>query len=228
MEPTMIVQTLTLDQCPPDIRAFFLSDPGYQAAVRVTKSSPLSTDTPAHVTKSLKTSRVQHVQKAANLPGFAAILAGSVNRNIGTPAPAIPKAPAPTTTPTDAVLTRANAGGSGLTTRGANTPKEPASTLAASRGNVVEYKDLQTALNAAMAAQHIQRQHEAFNEKRSAFARIHKSTAPDTPSGTGSAWNLRNASGKLVQSVLGAVTRKADTPLPANSAWRPMTGASLK
>ena len=222
----MTTQTLTLDQCPPDIRAFFLSDPGYQSAVRVTKSSPLNTDAPAHITKSLKTSRVQHVQKAANLPGFAAILSGSIARNIGTSAPAIPMAPAPTTTPTDTVLARTAQ--TGLSTRGANTPKEPASTLAASRGNVVEYKDLQTALNAAMAAQHIQRQHEAFNEKRSAFARIHKSTAPDTRSGTGSAWNLRNASGKLVQSVLGAVTRKADTPLPANSAWRPMTGASLK
>ena len=208
MEPTMTVQTLTLDQCPPDIRAFFLSDPGYQSAVRVTKSSPLSTDAPAHVTKSLKTSRVQHVQKAANLPGFAQILAGSVGRNIGTPAPAIPKTPAPTTAPTDAVLARAN---TGLTTRGANTPKEPTSTLAASRGNVVEYKDLQTALNAAMAAQHIQRQHEAFNEKRSAFSRIAPTKKSDVQGGgSGNAFGLRNLGGRLAASVLNGTTRKGE------------------
>ena len=204
----MTVQTLTLDQCPPDIRAFFLSDPGYQSAVRVTKSSPLSTDTPAHVTKSLKTSRVQHVQKAVNLPGFASILAGSVGRDIGTPAPAIGKTPAPTTTPTDAVLARAN---TGLTTRGANTPKEPTSTLAASRGNVVEYKDLQTALNAAMAAQHIQRQHEAFNEKRSAFSRIAPTKKSDVQGGgSGNAFGLRNLGGRLAASVLNGTTRKGE------------------
>ena len=204
----MTVQTLTLDQCPPDIRAFFLSDPGYQSAVRVTKCSPLSTDAPAHVTKSLKTSRVQHVQKAANLPGFAQILAGSVGRNIGTPAPAIPKTPAPTTAPTDAVLARAN---TGLTTRGANTPKEPTSTLAASRGNVVEYKDLQTALNAAMAAQHIQRQHEAFNEKRSAFSRIAPTKKSDVQGGgSGNAFGLRNLGGRLAASVLNGTTRKGE------------------
>ena len=220
----MTVQTLTLDQCPPDIRAFFLSDPGYQSAVRVTKSSPLSTDTPAHVTKSLKTSRVQHVQKAANLPGFAAILGASTFRDIGTPAPAIPKTPAPTTTPTDAVLARANAGGAGITRQASNTPKNPIP----SKGNPVEFKDLRSAIDSALHERAQREASERFNQSRSAFSRIHKSTAPDTPSGTGSAWNLRNASGKLVQSVLGAVTRKADTPLPANSAWRPMTGASLK
>ena len=223
----MTTQTLTLDQCPPDIRAFFLSDPGYQSAVRVTKSTPLSTDTPAHVTKSLKTGHREPAQKAANLPGFASILAGSVGREIGTPAPAIPKTPAPTTTPTDAVIARANAG-AGITRQATNTPKTPIPIPIPSKHEPVTYATLQQAVDSAMAAQHIQRQHEAFNAKRSAYARIHKSTAPDTPSGTGSAWNLRNASGKLVQSVLGAVTRKADTPLPANSAWRPMTGASLK
>lgn len=209
---------------PPDIRAFFLSDPGYQSAVRVTKSMPLSTGTPATVTKSLKTSRAHHVKKAANLPGFAQILAGSVGRDIGTPAPAIPKTPAPITTPTDAVLSRANAGGAGITRQASNTPKAPIP----SKGNPVEFKDLRSAIDSALHERAQREASERFNAGRSAFSRIHKSAASDTPSGTGSAWNLRNASGKLVQSVLGAVTRKADTPLPANSAWRPMTSASLK
>lgn len=223
----MTIQTLTLDQCPPDIRAFFLADPGYQSAVRVTKSSPLSTDAPAHVTKSLKTSRIvpleEKVLKAVNTGGFASILSGSVARNIGTPAPAIGKTPAPTTKPTDAVLARANAG-AGITRQASNTPKAPIP----SKGNPVEFKDLRSAIDSALHERSQREASERFNAGRSAFSRIHKSAASDAPSGTGSAWNLRNASGKLVQSVLGAVTRKADTPLPANSAWRPMSGASLK
>ena len=203
----MTVQTLTLDQCPPDIRAFFLSDPGYQSAVRVTKSSPLSTDASAHVTKSLKTSRVQHVQKAVNLPGFAQILAGSVGRNIGTPAPAIPKTPAPTTAPTDTVLARANAGGAGLTTRGANAPKNPIP----NKHDPVTYASLQQAVDSAMAAQNIQRQHEAFNEKRSAFSRIAPTKKSDVQGGgSGDAWSLRNLGGRLAASVLNGTTRKAD------------------
>ena len=201
----MTVQTLTLDQCPPDIRAFFLSDPGYQSAVRVTKSSPLSTDASAHVTKSLKTSRVQQVQKAANLPGFAQILAGSVGRDIGTPAPAIPKTPAPTTTPTDTVLARANAGGAGLTTRGANAPKNPIP----NKHDPVTYASLQQAVDSAMAAQNIQRQHEAFNEKRSAFSRIAPTKKSDVQGGgSGDAWSLRNLGGRLAASVLNSTTRK--------------------
>ena len=203
----MTVQTLTLDQCPPDIRAFFLSDPGYQSAVRVTKSSPLSTDAPAHVTKSLKTSRVQHVQKAANLPGFAQILAGSIARNIGTPAPAIGKTPAPTTTPTDTVLARANAGGAGLTTRGANAPKTPIP----SKHDPVTYASLQAAIDTAMAAQYIQRQHEAFNAGRSAFSRIAPTKKSDVQGGgSGDAWSLRQLGGKLASAVLNSTTRKAD------------------
>ena len=207
----MTVQTLTLDQCPPDIRAFFLSDPGYQAAVRVTKSSPLSTDTPAHVTKSLKTSRIvpleEKVLKAANTGGFASILSGSIARNIGTPAPAIGKTPAPTTTPTDAVLARANAGGAGLTTRGANAPKTPIP----SKHDPVTYASLQAAIDSAMASQNIQRQHEAFNEKRSAFSRIAPTKKRDVQGGgSGDAWSLRNIGGKLAASVLNGTTRKAD------------------
>jgi hypothetical protein len=201
----MTVQTLTLDQCPPDIRAFFLSDPGYQSAVRVTKSSPLSTDTPAHVTKSLKTSRVQHVQKAANLPGFAAILAGSVGRDIRTPAPAIPKTPAPTTTPTDAVLARANAGGAGITRQASNTPKAPIP----SKGEPVSFQDLRSAIDTALAERHQREQAERFNAGRSAFSHIAPTKKSDVQGGgSGDAWSLRNLGGRLAASVLNSTTRK--------------------
>ena len=207
----MTTQTLTLDQCPASVQAYFLAMPAFQNAMRITKSATTGTDKTQAV-KTLKTSRIipreEMVLKAANTGGFASILSGSVARNIGTPAPAIPKTPAPTTAPTDAVLARAN---TGLTTRGANTPKEPTSTLAASRGNVVEYKDLQTALNAAMAAQHIQRQHEAFNEKRSAFSRIAPTKKSDVQGGgSGNAFGLRNLGGRLAASVLNGTTRKGE------------------
>lgn len=201
----MTVQTLTLDQCPPDIRAFFLSDPGYQSAVRVTKSSPLSTDTPAHVTKSLKTSRVQHVQKAANLPGFAQILAGSIARNIGTPAPAIGKTPAPTTTPTDAVLARTAQ--TGLSTRGANTPKTPIP----SKGEPVSFQDLRSAIDTALSERHQREQAERFNASRSAFSRIAKTQEHHVQGGgSGDAWSLRQLGGKLASAVLNGTTRKGE------------------
>ena len=202
----MTVQTLTLDQCPPDIRAFFLSAPGYQSAVRVTKSSPLSTDTPAHVTKSLKTSRVQHVQKAANLPGFAQILAGSVGRDIGTPPPAIPKTPAPTTTPTDVVLARANAG-AGITRQASNTPKTPIP----SKGEPVSFQDLRSAIDTALAERHQREQAERFNAGRSAFSRLAPTKKSDVQGGgSGDAWSLRQLGGKLASAVLNSTTRKAD------------------
>lgn len=219
----MTVQTLTLDQCPPDIRAFFLSDPGYQSAVRVTKSSPLSTDTPAHVTKSLKTSRVQQVQKAANLPGFAQILAGSVGRDIGTPAPAIPKTPAPTTTPTDAVLARTAQ--TGLSTRGANTPKTPIP----SKGEPVSFQDLRSAIDTALAERHQREQAERFNSGRSAFSRLAPARESDAPrGGVGDAWSLRNFGGKLASAVLNGTTRKAESTLPTNTGFRAVSGTSLK
>ena len=96
----MAPQILELHELPTDIRAHFLAMPAFQNAMRVTKSASMEAGSAVTVTKTLKTSRLQNVKKAANLPGFAQILAGSNARNIGTPAPAIPKAPAPTTTPT--------------------------------------------------------------------------------------------------------------------------------
>ena len=203
----MAPQILELHELPTDIRAHFLAMPAFQNAMRVTKSTSMETGSAVTVTKTLKTSRPQHVQKAANLPGFAQILAGSVGRDIGTPAPAIGKTPAPTTTPTDTVLARANAGGAGLTTRGANAPKTPIP----SKHDPVTYASLQAAIDTAMAAQYIQRQHEAFNAGRSAFSRIAPTKKSDVQGGgSGDAWSLRQLGGKLASAVLNSTTRKAD------------------
>ena len=91
------------------------------------------------------------------------------------------------------------------------TPKQPASTLpAASRDNPVTYASLQAAIDTALGKQRDEAKAAAFNAGRSAFSRIHKSTAPDAPSGTGSAWALRNIGGRLAASVLNASTRKGE------------------
>ena len=218
----MAPKILELHELPTDIRAHFLAMPAFQNAMRVTKSTSMETGTAVTVTKTLKTSRLQHVKKAANLPGFAQILAGSVGRDIDTPAPAIPKAPAPTTTPTDAVLARANAGGTGITRVATNTPKTPIP----SRHEPVTYASLQAAIDAAMSAQRDQEKREAFERGRSSFARLTPSKESDAPrGGMGDAWSLRNASGKLVQAVLG-VRKSASNTMPAGS-MRPVTGASL-
>ena len=202
-----MTQVLTLDQCPPDVRAHFLGMPAFNQAMRITNSTSVETGTPSQAVKTLKTGHREPARKAANLPGFAQILGASVARDIGTPAPAIPKTPAPTTTPTDAVLARANAGGAGLTTRGANAPKTPIP----SKHDPVTYASLQAAIDTAMAAQYIQRQHEAFNAGRSAFSRIAPTKKSDVQGGgSGDAWSLRQLGGKLASAVLNSTTRKAD------------------
>lgn len=215
-------QVLELHELPTDIRAHFLAMPGFQQAMKITKSTSVDTGTHATVTKTLKTSRLQHVKKSA--PSFASILRNSVSRDIGTPAPAIPKTPAPTTTPTDAVLAHANAG-AGITRQTHNVPKVPATIP--SKGNPVEFKDLQAAIDSALSARRDQEKREAFERGRSAFARLAPARESDAPrGGVGDAWNLRNASGKLVQTVLG-VRKSASNTMPAGS-MRPVTGASLK
>ncbi|MGP1681271.1 MAG: hypothetical protein ACTS8S_02960 [Giesbergeria sp.] len=206
----MTTQTLTLDQCPASVQAYFLAMPAFQNAMRITKSATTGTDKTQAV-KTLKTSRIipreEMVLKAANTGGFASILSGSVARNIGTPAPDIPKTPAPTTAPTDAVLARANAGGAGITRQASNTPKTPIP----NKHDPVTYASLQQAVDSAMAAQNIQRQHEAFNEKRSAFSRIAPTKKSDVQGGgSGDAWSLRNIGGRLAATVLNGTTRKAD------------------
>ena len=171
--------------------------------------------------------REEKVLKAANTRSFADILVGSISRDIGTPPPAVPVAPSKPVqsiagTNPESTQAQPSGGKPAITRHAHNVPKVP------SKGDPVTLKDLRSAIDTALHERAQREESERFNSTRSAFARIHKSTAPDTPSGTGSAWSLRNASGKLVQSVLGGVSRKADAPLPANSAWRPMSGASLK
>ena len=202
----MATQILELHELPTDIRGHFLAMPAFQNAMRVTKSTSMETGSAVTVTKTLKTSRLQNVKKAANLPGFAQILAGSVGRDIGTPAPAIPKASAPTTTSTDAVLARAN-GGAGITRQATNTPKTPIP----SRHEPVTYASLQAAIDAAMSRQRDEAKAEAFNADRSAFSRIAKTQEHHVQGGgRGDAWSLRNIGGKLASAVLNGTARKTD------------------
>lgn len=168
------------------------------------------------------TPKQSSVRKGLVMP-FASILRGSMSRDVGTPPPPVQLAPAPITAPTDAVLTRANAIGAGITRQASNTPKEP---LRAERGNAVAYKDLQAAIDSALSARRDQEKREAFERGRSSFARLTPSKQSDAPrGGMGDAWSLRNASGKLVQAVLGVRKSESNT-MPAGS-MRPVTGATL-
>lgn len=219
-----MTQVLTLDQCPESVQAYFLSMPGFQQAMKITKSTSVDTGTVATVTKTLKTSRHQQVKKAANLPGFAQILAGSMGRDIGTPAPAIPVAPAPTVKPSPAPTDTPamSVGKPSVLGRASNTPKTPIP----SKGESVILKDLRSAIDTALHERAQREQAEHFNAGRSAFARLTPSKESDAPrGGMGDAWSLRNASGKLVQAVLG-VRKSASNTMPAGS-MRPVTGASL-
>lgn len=161
----------------------------------------------------LKGEKIQApAKKAANLPGFAQILEASVSRDIGTPAPAIQVAPAKpvqSIAGTNPESTHAQASGGKLITRQAhNVPKQPPTIP--SKGNPVEFASLRAAIDSALHEQRQREESERFNAGRSAFSRIHKSTAPDAPSGTGSAWALRNIGGRLAASVLNASTRKGE------------------
>lgn len=211
----MATQILELHELPTDIRAHFLAMPAFQNAMRVTKSTSMETGTAITVTKTLKTSRPQHVKKAANLPGFAQILAGSVGRDVGSPAPAIPKAPATTTTPTDAVLARANTGGAGITRVATNTPKTPLP----SKGAPISFQDLRSAIDTALAERHQREQAERFNAGRSAFSRIAKTQEHHVQGGgSGDAWSLRNLGGRLAASVLNSSARKTNQKPVGSSA----------
>lgn len=205
-----MTQVLTLDQCPASVQTYFLGMPGFQQAMKITKSTSVETGTPSQAVKTLKTGHREPARKAANLPGFAQILAGSNARNIGTPAPAIPKAPAPTTTPTVEALARANAhgaGGAGLTTRGANAPKTPIP----SKGAPVSFQDLRSAIDTALAERHQREQAERFNAGRSAFSRLAPTKKSDVQGGgSGDAWSLRQLGGKLASAVLNGTTRKGE------------------
>ena len=163
----------------------------------------------------LKGEKIQApARKAANLPGFAQILGASVSRDIGDAPPKATIAPAKPVQSIAGTIpesTHAQASGGKPITQAFNTPKQPASTLpAASRDNPVTYASLQAAIDTALGKQRDEAKAAAFNAGRSAFARIHKSTAPDTHSGTGNAHALRNLGGRMAASVLNASTRKGE------------------
>ena len=175
---------------------------------------------------------------------FAQILAGPSARDLGDAAPAIPKAPAATTAPTDATLTRttapsnsSNVGKPTTLGRAGNTPKQPANSRPASTLTPDNYQTmcehLAEAIDAAIAhREKTQREAlamEAFNAKRSAFNRLSATKSDGKPSGSGNAHSLRSRGGALMASMLGLTTRKSAAPaLPSNSGFRPMTGASVK
>ena len=218
-----MTHAIALADCPADIRAHFLADPSYQAAVQITKSESTGAPGPTHVTKTLKTG-AQQMKKAVR-PTFGEVLRNSMARNAGSAPLPIATAPAPTTAPTDEILSRATA----PTRQAHNTPKAPATAWPAERGNPVEWRDLQQAIDLAMSKRQDEEKAEAFNRSRSAFSRITPTRKSDVQGGgSGDAWSLRNFGGKLAASVLNATTHKGDTALPDNSAWRPMTGRTLK
>ena len=167
--------------------------------------------------------REEKVLKAANTRSFADILAGSVSRDVGTPPPPVKIAPAPVAKPFAAPESTTAASVGKPLPQAFNTPKVP------SKHDPVTYASLQAAIDTAMGKQRDNAKAEAFNEKRSAFARIHKSTAPDTHSGTGNAHALRNLGGRMAAAILGDNARKSEgKSLPTNTGFRAVSGASLK
>jgi hypothetical protein len=175
---------------------------------------------------------------------FAQILAGPSARDLGDAAPAIPKAPAATTAPTDATLTRttapsnfANVGTPTTLGRAGNTPKQPMNSRPASTLTPESFRPMaehiaeavDTAIQARERAYREQLAQEAFNSKRSAFNRITATKSDGKPQGAGNAWGLRNLGGRMAAAALSLTARKCEgQALPTSSAWRPMTGASVK
>ena len=175
----------------------------------------------------LKGEKIQApAQKAANLPGFAQILGASVSRDIGDAPPKATIAPAKPVQSIAGTIPESTQGGGKPTRQAFNTPKEP---LRAERGNAVEFKDLQAAINSALSKQRDEEKARAFNESRSAFARLAPTKKSDVQGGgSGNAWGLRNLGGKLASAVLNSTTRKDEARLPTNTGFRAVSGASLK
>ncbi len=164
----------------------------------------------------LKGEKIEAPVKKAYSPNFAQILGGSVARDMGTPPPPVKIAPVRHVQPIAGPTPESTQGGGKPTRQAHNVPKQPATIP--SKGNPVEFASLRAAIDSALHEQRQREQSERFNAGRSAFSRIHKSTAPDAPSGTGSAWALRNLGGRLAASVLNASTRKGDNKLVGSSA----------
>ena len=174
----------------------------------------------------LKGEKIEAPVKKAYSPNFAQILGGSVARDIGTPPPPVKIAPVRPVQPIAGATPESTQGGGKPTRQAFNTPKEP---LRAERGNVVEFKDLQAAINSALSKQRDEEKARAFNESRSAFARLAPTKKSDVQGGgSGNAWGLRNLGGKLASAVLNSTTRKDEARLPTNTGFRAVSGASLK
>ena len=174
----------------------------------------------------LKGEKIEAPAKKAYSPNFAQILGGSVARDIGTPPPPVKIAPVRPVQPIAGATPESTQGGGKPTRQAFNTPKEP---LRAERGNAVEFKDLQAAINSALSKQRDEEKARAFNESRSAFARLAPTKKSDVQGGgSGNAWGLRNLGGKLASAVLNSTTRKDESALPTNTGFRAVSGVSLK
>ena len=174
----------------------------------------------------LKGEKIEAPVKKAYSPNFAQILGGSVARDIGTPPPPVKIAPVRPVQPIAGATPESTQGGGKPTRQAFNTPKEP---LRAERGNAVEFKDLQAAINSALSKQRDEEKARAFNESRSAFARLAPTKKSDVQGGgSGNAWGLRNLGGKLASAVLNSTTRKDEARQPTNTGFRAVSGASLK
>lgn len=183
----------------------------------------------------LKGEKIQApTKKAANLPGFAQILGASVSRDIGDAPPKAtiaPAKPVQSIAGTNPESTHAQASGGKPIPQAFNTPKQPASTLpAASRDNPVTYASLQAAIDAAMSKQRDEAKAAAFNQSRSAFARLAPTRKSDVAGGgAGNAHGLRNFGGRMAAAILGGTARKDEGhSLPHNTGFRAVSGASLK
>lgn len=170
--------------------------------------------------------REEKVLKAANTRSFADILAGSVSRDIGTPPPPVKIAPVQPVQSIAGTKPETPPSVGKPIPQAFNRPKEP---LRAERGNAVEFKDLQAAIDSALSKQRDEAKAEAFNAGRSAFARLAPTRKSDVEGGgLGSAHALRNLGGRLAASILNGTTRKDEARLPTNTGFRAVSGASLK
>ncbi len=174
----------------------------------------------------LKGEKIEAPVKKAYSPNFAQILGGSVFRDIGTPPPPVKIAPVQPVQPIAGTKPETPPSVGKPIPQAFNRPKEP---LRAERGNAVEFKDLQAAIDSALSKQRDEAKAEAFNAGRSAFARLAPTRKSDVQGGgLGSAHALRNLGGRLAASILNSTSRKDETRLPTNTGFRAVSGASLK
>lgn len=174
----------------------------------------------------LKGEKIEATVKKAYSPNFAQILVGSVSRDIGTPPPPVKIAPVQPVQPIAGTKPEIPPSVGKPIPQAFNRPKEP---LRAERGNAVEFKDLQAAIDSALSKQRDEAKAEAFNAGRSAFARLAPTKKSDVQGGgLGSAHALRNLGGRLAASILNGTTRKDEARLPTNTGFRAVSGASLK